>query len=152
MREQGSLLTGVRRAVVRWGGSIRRVYSDDHGQYAVRITYRGETFIAVAKQTVHKNRASFAQRVVERAAAQDVLLLEFFGEDPTLGTGYVFRPDTILEEGVESHGVSKKQTPTDWYELDLDHGVTLGDYVTGQEELPAPSENDTRTAAITDYA
>lgn len=152
MRDQDSLLADAKRAVVQWGGHLNRTYSDNHGQYGIRITYRGETFIAVAKQTAHKNRASFAQRVVKRADSQDVLLCEFFGEDPTLGSVYVFRPETVLEEGRESHGTSKKGTPTDWYELGLDHGCTLGDYVTGREVPAKPSEKSTRPVAITDYA
>lgn len=149
---QDSLLASVKRAVVAWGGDLRRSYSDQHGHYAVRFTYRGETYIGVAKERPVGGLASFMQQVVRRAADQDVLLVEFFGDSPTLADAYVFRPDTVLQEGSESRGASKKDVQTDWYELPLDHGVLLGDYVSGREVPPAPAREKERPVGITDYA
>lgn len=161
-RDQDSLLAGVKRAVVNWGGHLERTYSDDHGQYAVRLSYRGETFIAVAKQSAHHGLASFMDSVVGRAAHQDVLLLEFFGEGPTLGSVYVFRPDTVASEGRESHGASKQDVPTEWLELPLEHGCTLGDYITNRDVPGEPSSTasveeqnqkpETTRPKLTDYA
>lgn len=149
--EEANLLADVKRAVVTWGGELRRSYSDDHGEYALRFEYRGETFIAVAKMQPERGLASFMQKVARRAAGQEVLLVEFFGEEPTLSDAYVFDPDTVLEESDESQGASKKEVPTDWYELPLAKGVLLGDFVSGREKPPEPSTAGPRPTAITDY-
>lgn len=151
-RERDSLLAGVKKAIVTWGGNIRRTYGDDHGDYAVRFHFRESTFIGVAKKYADADRASFMQSVVRRAAGQDILLAEFFGEQPTLSTVYVFLPVTVLEVGRESQGLSKKDVMTDWYELDLDHGVMLGDFVSGRGAPPRPPAEATRPVRIQDYA
>jgi len=157
MGDQDSLLADVKRNIVRWGGDLRRSYGDGHGQYAIRFRFRGETFIGVAKQQPQGGLASFMQKVTLRAVDQDVLLVEFFGEDPTLGDAYVFQPATVLEASDESQGASKKDVPTDWYELPLKHGVLLGDYVSGREAPPGPpakKEASTSAGPVTlqDYA
>lgn len=140
MGDQDSLLADVKRNIVTWGGDLRRSYGDGHGQYAIRFRFRGETYIGVAKQQPERGLASFMQKVTRRALDQDVLLVEFFGEDPTLGDAFVFQPITVLEAGTESQGASKKDVPTDWYELPLKHGVLLGDYVSGRRDAPEPPE------------
>lgn len=151
---QDSLLSDVKKAVVTWGGSLGRVYSDDHGAYAIRIRYRGQTFIAVAKQEPVRGLASFSQTIVKRAAHQDVLLAEFFGEEPTLGNVYVFDPVTVLETADESRGSSRKGVSVDWYELPLDHGVCLGDFVSGRAEPPRADEvaEEKTPSTLLDYA
>lgn len=156
MEEEDNLLDGVKEAVVTWGGTLKRSYGDGHGQYAIRFTLRGETYIGVAKQQPERGLASFMQKVARRAADQDVHLVEFFGATPTLGDAFVFRADTVLEDGDESHGDSKLDVPTDWYELPLGRGCLLGDYLTGNDQPAEPRtrkpEPRAETKGITDYA
>lgn len=152
MSEEESLLTEAKKAVTTWGGTVRRSYGDDHGSFAFRFTYRGETFIGVSKKSAHNGLASFMQGIARRAAHQEVLLVEFFGSNPTLGNSYVFQPVTVIEDGEESVGDSKKDVQTDWYQLPLDQGILLGDYVSGRAVPPEPSpEEKSRPVGITDY-
>lgn len=151
MSEEDSLLTEAKRAVTTWGGTVRRSYGDDHGSYAFRFTFRGETYIGVSKKSAHNGLASFEQGIARRAAHQDVPLVEFFGDNPTLGNSYVFQPETVIEDGEVSVGNSKKDVRTEWYQLPLEKGVLLGDVVSGRAEPPEPSEEDSRPVGITDY-
>lgn len=152
MSEGHSLLAGVREAVVTWGGVLRRTYGDEHGDYAIRFRLRGETFIGVAMQRVRDGRASFTPRVTRLARDQELLLVEFFGAEPTLGSAYVFSPRTVIEERRTSRGRSKKGVPTDWYEVPLEHGVLFGDYLTQRASPPEPPRDTPRPATIQDYA
>lgn len=154
MAKQRSLLADAKRGIVTWGGTLKRSYGDDQGDYAVGFSFRGNSFIGVSKEYAERNLASFEQTVARRARDQDVYLVEFFGAEPTLGDAYVFNPETVLEDGVESHGSSKKGTPTEWYEISLNQGVLLGDFVSGRAEPsePSPEEEKDQPVGITDYA
>lgn len=157
MTRKDSLLGRLKRQLVTWDWTLQRTYRDDHGAYCVRATYRGHTFYCVAKETAHQGLASFGPSVVERAAANDAYLVEFFGEDPRLGNSYVFDADLVLEVADESRGASKKGVRTTWYELPLRYGAILGDVVSGREEpvqeVPERKKTSTRTVkGITDYA
>ena len=153
MTSKEILLTDAKKAVVAWGGTVRRTYGDEHGDFAFRFTFRGETFIGVSKQSAHQGLASFMQTVTRRAAHQDALLVEFFGEEPTLGSAYVYRPETVVEEGEQSVGNSKKGIKTEWYQLPLEKGVLLGDFVSGRAEPPEPSEEEASgPVTINDFA
>jgi len=147
------LLTNAKKAVVAWGGTVRRTYSDEHGDFAFRFTFRGETFIGVSKQSAHQGLASFMQTITRQAAHQDTLLVEFFGEEPTLGSAYVYRPETVVEKGEESVGKSKKGIKTEWYQLPLEKSVLLGDFVSGRAEPSEPSEEESSgPVTINDFA
>lgn len=151
MSGQDSLLTDAKRAVTTWGGRVSRSYGDDHGSYAFRFALHGERYIGVSKKSAHQGLASFEQAVARRAAHQDVSLVEFFGEEPTLGSAYVFQPETVIEDGEVSVGSSKKGVKTEWYQLPLEKGVLLGDFVSGREEPPEPSEEESGPVRLTDY-
>lgn len=152
MAAKGSLLADVKRAVVTWGGTLRRSYGDRHGDFAVRFTFRGETFIGVAKREPVHGLASFMQEVAHKADRRDAYLVEFFGSDPGLGDAYVFDPSTVISEGQTSHGTSKKEVPTEWYELPLEKGVLLGDFVSGRAEPEGPPSEEAGSVTLTDYA
>jgi hypothetical protein len=151
MTRNDSLLTDAKKAVVDWGGTVRRSYGDDHGDFAFRFTFRRETFIGVSKQAAHQGLASFEQTVTRRAAHQDDLLVEFFGADPTLGSAYVYRPETVIDAGEESVGDSKKGIRTEWYQLPLEKGVLLGDYVSGRGEPSKPTDEAAGMVTINDF-
>jgi len=149
--EEESLLTEAKKAVTAWGGTVRRSYGDDHGNYAFRFDHRGKTYIGVSKKSAHNGLASFEKRITGRAADQEVPLVEFFGSDPTLGSSYVFQPATVIQDGEVSVGESKKEVRCEWYQLPLEKGVLLGDYVSGRGSPPEPSEEAPGPVAITDY-
>jgi hypothetical protein len=152
MTHHGSLLTNAKKAVADWGGTVRRSYGDDHGDFAFRFTFREETFIGVSKQAAHQGLASFEQTITRRAAYQDALLVEFFGTDPTLGSAYVYWPETVIKAGEESVGNSKKGIRTEWYQLPLKKGVLLGDFVSGRAEPSKPREETAGMMTINDFA
>lgn len=152
MSEEESLLTEAKKAVTAWGGTVRRSYGDEYGSFAFRFTFRGETYIGVSKKSAHNGLASFEQGIARRAAHQEVPLVEFFGDSPTLGNSYVFQPVTVIEDGDVSVGNSKKDVKTEWYQLPLEKGVLLGDFVSGRAVPADPEpEEKKKPRGITDY-
>lgn len=152
MSDEESLLTEAKKAVTTWGGTVRRSYGDEYGSFAFRFTYRGETYIGVSKKSAHNGLASFEQGIARRAAHQEVPLVEFFGDNPTLGNSYVFQPVTVIEDGDVSVGNSKKDVKCEWYQLPLEKGVLLGDFVSGRAVPPEPEpEEKSQPLGITDY-
>lgn len=151
--DDDSLLVAVKRALVQWGWHLIRTFEDGYGAFAVKAEYCGDTYYCVAKQYAHADLASFMQKVVRRADGQDALLVEFLGEQPRLGNAWVFDPEYVAANADDSRGLSKKDVDTDWYELNLEHGALLGDFLAGRDEPDrVAADADTRPTGLHHYS
>lgn len=137
-----TLLANTRATVARWTGwRVSRTLTDAHGAYAFLATKDGQTYLCVVKRSLHANLASFMRKVAKRAMGEGYLLVEFVGEEPTLGNAIVFDPETVFDQGADSRGQSAKGVDTEWLELDADRfGAILGDVVSGRATPPRAVE------------
>lgn len=141
MDSPSNLLADTRATVARWPGfSTGRTFTDSAGDYAFLAIHDNHTFACACKRYAHNDRASFMEKLVDRAAGEGYLLCEFIGETPTLDTGWVFAPATVRAAGDPSRGESAKGVDTAWLEVDLTHGETLGRVAIGGTDPPQPTQ------------
>lgn len=157
------LLTNVYRAISRWPKWRQvRDYADDYGRYAFLVESPVAYHLCAAKGELYRGLASFMEhKIVERCRDLDCdhdpryRLTLFVGTPPTMGSAWVFHPETVRTVADQFQTTSKKGAPVDALQLDADRwGVLLGDYVSRQvrdDELPRPERTGPRETTFSTF-
>lgn len=107
------------------GFRIVKPITDRDGTIAYWLHRDSEDFVLVTKEYAYRGLASFMERVVDRAAENDVTLVFYENKNETLT---IFDAVYYKSNGALSHGKSKT-AETRWLELPLAEGVPLNDYL-----------------------
>jgi hypothetical protein len=118
-----------------WGWTVVRTFSDDRGDYCVKVQMERAAFYCTTKRYPYKEMASFPRRVALRAHDNDHLLAIFFGDVPEMGNAYVFRPEIVVDDGIPNRDDRSPKKQKTWLDIPLDRGVLLGDYVSGRADV-----------------
>jgi len=121
---------------------VERWYEDDRGRYAFTVTIDGQRFHVAAKQYLHDGRASFMEKLVERAIDTDAYLLLFTGG---AGGKLVFDPRYVHDAGEPSDPeTSQRQRHTErWLELPTRGAVTFTAWYDNGATPTSTNSNDT---------
>jgi len=133
---ENTLIEELRGNAYHWGWDLEATISGEFGNYALKYDTGEDILYCTAKEYMYREMASFPKPVVLRAVDHKRPLVIFFGEDPMLGSAYVFRPDVVKEEGVPNTQQVPLPKRAQWLDISIDRGVILGDYVSGRKTLP----------------
>jgi len=111
------------------GFRIVKPIKDNHGTIAYWLQHDSENFVLVTKEYAYRGLASFMERVVNRAAENDITLVFYENDNESLT---VFDADYYKSNGALSRGKSKTAEAR-WLELPLTAGVVLEDYLSGAD-------------------
>lgn len=116
---------------------IHRRFSDTTGTFCLRVASpRGQIYITV-KAYPYDEKASFPERVVNRARDNMRPVCVFFGDDGLrLGNAYAYNPRIVEDEGTRNLSDESPQKREYYYDIPLSRGVILGGYIAGHDSLP----------------
>jgi len=126
----------AKETLVDAGAVLVSSYNDGSGVWGYQVGIEGHTFILVAKQFDYKEHASFLAEAVERAARNGDWLLF---HNSAAGSYTVFDPEQVVENGSRSEGHSKTRY-AQWYELPMDQGVDIVDFIKRRERPESADE------------
>lgn len=137
--DRPDLLVRLQARLRDWRGWAVRRELDYRGTYALVIRHADAgAFVAVCKSSLHQGDVSVMQRAVEAARRGGSPVAIFVGTAPTLGRAWAFHPATVERRGETVTLSTKKGVEVEAYQLSPDHGVLLGDVVSGREAVEPP--------------